>query len=230
MLSVLGVLAVPSFAHATALALCVHPDAVVVSADSSGAWMNGGSTEVDKILEVAPRVLVAEAGLLVLKRKNEILFDLSKWVLRISAGATPTPRAIAEALEAAARRDLPPLARHSAVQKSSAPQITLLIVGFEERFSLTIHLDKFDVYLRRIVSDDTVGFAPHHLDDPRGAFAAQLRRRRPGLPRWPQTLEQTIDYCGLLVAIESELNPSVAPPVRQAILRKSGPVERRIWK
>jgi len=203
---------------------------VVVSADSRGASLKGEVEAYDKLHVVGERVVVAAAGLLTIRDSHGSVFDVHAFIrdatrrLQARAGAAE----VAHALAVAARKKLPSLVNHPSVTRAPRPQLVLLVVG----------LDGSDWTIVRVLAElrplsvtekpmaDAmvgVGLGPGHLD-PEGVIFDFLRKRHQ--PVEARTLDERVALCGAILDVESQLNPTVAPPILQAILRPTGGVER----
>jgi hypothetical protein len=215
-------------AHATALLVCSGADGLVVSADSRGHSLKDEVEDYDKLQVVGDRVAVAEAGLLLIRDKKTVRFDVHDWVAH-SCDKLPHPSAagVAGCLARAARQ-LRSLASLPSVEKAQHPQIILLVAGLDAVERIVVDLRPFAVAAsrqsERVVG---VGLGPGHLE-PDGVLFSLAARRRPDLAD-PETLAARADFCGLLLAVESELNPLVAPPIRQVLLAPGAPAVRRLF-
>ena len=92
-------------AHATALLVCSGPDGIVVSADSRGHSLKGQVEDYDKLQLVGERVVVAEAGLLLVRDRSAVRFDVHDWVARTTSNmpARSSPAIVAHRLAEAAQ-------------------------------------------------------------------------------------------------------------------------------
>jgi hypothetical protein len=218
--------------HATSLLVCSGSDGVVVSADSRGHSLKGEVEDYDKLQLVGERVVVAEAGLLLIRDSRAVRFDVHAWVAEATRklGRRPGADQVASQLVKAAAR-LRALADHPSVVRAQRPQIILLVASFDRAPRLrrvVVDLKPF------AVSDETldqpmveVGMGAGHLDDG-GPLLTLAKRRRPDLAE-PADLAARADWCGWLLTVEAELNPLVAPPIRQALLGSAGAATRRIF-
>jgi hypothetical protein len=205
--------------------VCSGDDGVVVSADSRGHSLKGEVEDYDKI-QLVDRVIVAEAGLLLIRDKSSTVFDVHEWVARTTKKLQrPTASAVARALADNAKR-LKALSDHPSVTRAERPQIIFLVAGFAEKVErVIVDLRPFAVH-RDEQSGPlvAVGLGAHHLDED-GPLFSLAKKRRPDFQ--PAHLAERADWCGLLLTVESELNPLVAPPIRQALVGAAGPPERR---
>jgi hypothetical protein len=201
----------------------------VVSADSRGHSLKDEVEAYDKVQLVGDKVVVAEAGLLLVRDKNALRFDVHDWVARSTADLPPATPAFAVARRLAdAARKLRTLSTLPSVAKAERPQIILLIAGLDEVHRIVIELRPFAI--RSQPQTDPlvgVGLGPQHLE-PGGVLFSMAARRRPELAD-AETLSARADWCGLLLAVESELNPLVAPPIRQILVGRDRPAERRVF-
>jgi hypothetical protein len=239
-LSVFSVLSVvnPPLAHATALIVCSGADGVVVSADSRGRSLKGELQDYDKLQLVGTRVVVAEAGLLVVHSRRGTIFDVHDFVTAATGRLGPEADAakVARALFKAARRQLGALSSHPSVMHAERPQIIFLVAGFDQRpvlFRVLVELQPFAVSETALSESlSAVGLGPGHLDRESTLFA-RVEKLRPGsaarLFAEQPRLEERADICGLVLTVEAELNPTVAPPIRQALLRPSGAAQKRVY-
>jgi hypothetical protein len=207
--------------------VCSGDDVVVVSADSRGHSLKGEVEDYDKI-QLVDRVVVAEAGLLLIRDKTQVVFDVHEWVARTTKKLQhPSASTVAKALAENARR-LKALSDHPSVTRAERPQIIFLVAGFGEKVERVI-VDLRPFAVHHDAQEDpivAVGLGAHHLDDD-GPLFSLAKKRRPDFQ--PTKLLERADWCGLLLTVESELNPLVAPPIRQALVGASGPPERRTF-
>jgi hypothetical protein len=219
-----------SFAQATALLVCPGPDGVVVSADSRGASLKGEVEAYDKLHVVGERVVVAAAGLLTIRDRRGVVFDVHAFIRDATRRLAPHAGAaeVAQALAAAARKKLPALLDHPSVTRAPHPQIVLLVVGLDgSEWTIVRVLAE----LRPLSVRDTpltdpmvgVGLGPRHLE-PESVIFDFLRKRHQAIDA--HTLAERIALCGAILEVESQLNPTVGPPIMQAILRPTGGVQR----
>jgi hypothetical protein len=222
-----------SDAHATALLVCPGSDGVVVSADSRGASLKGEVQAYDKLHVVGERVVVAAAGLLTIRDRRGIVFDVHAFIgdatRRLSPQASATD--VAHALSAAARKKLPSLLEHPSVTRAPHPQLVLLVVGLDGGASTIVRvlaeLRPLSVSEKPLTDPMVgIGLGPQHLSPQSVVFDFLRKRHQPVDAR---TLEERITLCGAILDVESRLNPTVGPPILQAILRPAGAVERTTW-
>jgi hypothetical protein len=198
----------------------------VVSADSRGHSLKGEIAEYDKI-QLLGKVAVAEAGLLLIRDGQGVRFDVHDWVehatrsLKSYSMLTVTRELVKHADE------LKRLQTHPSVTKAERPQIILLVAERGAPVGRII----IDLRPFRVVSDSNpagivaIGLGPNHLS-PEGPLYSRAKRRRPDLEH-AERLSALADWCGLLLTVESELNPLVGGPIRQVIIDGAGVVRRR---
>ncbi len=232
-----------STAQATALLVCSGADGVVVSADSRGHSLKGEVEDYDKLQLVGERVVVAEAGLLTIRDRRGPLFDVHDFVADATRrlGARPTVAATSHALAAAARHKLRALVDHPSVTRAERPQVILLVAGFDDKpgvFRVVVELKPFSVSeVEQGEAMVAVGLGSGHLEPDGPLLQLAARRRRPKVQDGGSRIETAADdslaaradWCGLLLTVEAELNPTVAPPIRQALVPASGAAQRRLY-
>jgi hypothetical protein len=206
--------------------VCNGTDGVIVSADSRGHSLKDEVENYDKLQVVGGDVAVAEAGLLLIRDKHALVFDIHAWVSAATVNLSHAPAATVAARLTRSAQHLGWLTSLPSVKKAQRPQIILLVVGFDTVERIVVDLKPFSVVRSR--QDDRfvgVGLGNGHLE-PGGVLFALAARRRPDLADAEQFLARA-DQCGLLLAVESELNPLVAPPIRQVLIPRGGPAIRR---
>jgi len=184
----------------------------------------------------------AGAGELILFDAEKVVFkyDFKEWLTAIAAKLPKkqfTVSGVAEAVRATAEDTFKALGHFIGVGKDYT-SIFYLIAGFEQNIPVIweiIVTGRTDGIVGTKVTKSAKAIPVHtsfgfKIDlSANGLMTQQVRIRAPHLLSPPYTVERNANLAGLMLSIESAVNPAVGPPFALVIIRPNG-IERKEWK